>query len=86
MNGEVFLDFVRKSLLPISIPFDGLNTHSVVDNLMLQLIMWIVWYLKYGSTGQILACILTRHEPIEVFSEVKQYMQANGNLFQATSA
>ena len=67
VNGEVFLDFVRKSLLPILMPFDGLNTHSVVilDNASIHHVDCVVEtiLIKYGSTGQILACILTGHEP-----------------------
>jgi len=30
VNGEVFLDFVRKCLLPILMPLDGVNPNSII--------------------------------------------------------
>ena len=30
VNGDRFLDFVRRTLLPLLMPFNGLNDHSVV--------------------------------------------------------
>ena len=74
VNGEVFLDFVRKSLLPILMPFDGLNTHSVSN------------FREPHNLVRFLPTYSPDMNPIEVFSEVKQNMQANCNLFQATSA
>ena len=89
MNGEVFLEFVRKSLLPILMPFDGLNKHSVVilDNASIHHVDCVVeTILSIGALVRFLPAYSPDMNPIEeVFSEVKQYMQANGNLFQATS-
>ncbi len=38
VNGDVFEDFMRTTLLPILMPFNGINSHSVVvmDNCSVQ--------------------------------------------------
>ena len=85
----MFLDFVRKSLLSILMPFDGLNEHSVVilDNASIHHMDCVVeTILSVGALVRFLQVYSPDMNPIEeVFSEVKQYMQASGRLFQATS-
>ena len=44
INGEVFFDFVRKCLLPILMPFNGINQNSIVvsDNASIHRVDYVV--------------------------------------------
>ena len=76
-------------MLPILMPFDGLNEHSLVilDNASIHHVDCVVeTILSVGALVRFLPVYSPDMNLIEeVFSEVKQYMQANGRLFKATS-
>ena len=56
VNGEIFLDFVRKCLLPVLMPFDGVNPNSVVlDNAAIHQLDYVVeTILSTGALVQFL--------------------------------
>lgn len=89
VNGEVFLDFVRRCLLPILMPFDGVSENSVVvlDNASIHHVDSVVETIQsVGALVRFLPPYSPDFNPIEeVFGEVKQYLQANGSVFQAVS-
>ena len=90
VNGVVFLDLVRKCLLPILMPFDGISPKSVVilDNVSIHHVDSVVDTIQsVGALVRFLPPYSPDMNPIEeVFVEVKQYLQANDSLFQATSS
>ncbi len=67
VNGDVFMDFVRRTLLPLLMPFDGGNERSVVvlDNASIHHVEPVVeainsvgdWSSSYHPTHQ------TPHSP-----------------------
>ena len=68
-------------------PFDGLNHKSVVilDNASIHHVNCVA-ILSVGALLRFLPPYSPDMNPIEeVFGEVKQYLQANVNLFQAIS-
>ena len=84
VDGEVFLYFVRRQLLPIIQPFDGYNAKSVVvmDNAAIHHVDSVVACI---NSVRALVRFLPPYSPdmipIEsVFGEVKQYLQANDLL------
>ena len=90
VDGDGFLLFVRKYLLPIIMPFNGLNPKSVVvlDNASIHHVSSVVDTIE--SVGAIIS-FLPPYSPDmnpieEVFSEVKQYIQANGMVYQAATS
>jgi len=89
VNGEVFLDFVRKCLLPILMPLDGVNPNSIIilDNASIHHVDCVVDTIQsVGALVRFLPPYSPDMNPIEeVFAEIKQYLQANDSLFQATS-
>ena len=90
VNGEIFLDFVRRCLLPILMPFNGTNQNSIVilDNASIHHVDYVVeTILNVGALVKFLPPYSPDMNPIEeVFGEVKHYLQANGPAFQATSS
>lgn len=90
VNGEIFLDFVRKCLLPILMPFNGINQKSVVilDNASIHHVDCVIETIQsVGALVRFLPPYSPDMNPIEeVFGEMKQYLQANVSLFQATSS
>lgn len=90
VSGEIFLDFVRKCLLPILMPFNGINQNSVVilDNASIHHVNFVLeTILSVGALVRFLPPYSPDMNPIEeVFGEVKHFLQANGSAFQATSS
>ena len=88
VDGNVFLYFVRKQLLPIIKPFDGYNSKSVVvmDNAAIHHVDSVVACINsVGALVRFLPPYSPDKNPIEsVFSEVKQYLQANDLIFHTT--
>ena len=90
VNGEVFLNFVRKCLLPILMPFDGCSQNSIVilDNASIHHMDSVVQTIQStGALVRFLPPYSPDMNPIEeVFGEIKQYLQANVSLFKATTS
>ena len=90
VDGEIFLDFIRKCLIPILVPFDGVSPKSVVvmDNASIHHVDCVVeTILSVGALVRFLPPYSPDMNPIEeVFAEVKQYLQANNTTFQQTSS
>lgn len=88
VNGDTFLYFVRKHLFPILQPFDGFNVKSVVvmDNAAIHHVDSVVSCINSaGALVRFLPPYSPDMNPIEsVFSEVKQYLQANNLLFHTS--
>ena len=89
VNGAIFLDFIRRCLIPVLMPFKGHNPISIV-------IMDYVSVHKgarvqeltngVGALLRFLPAYSPDLNPIEeVFAEVKGYLKANG-VFKATSS
>ena len=86
MNGEMFFDFVRGSLIPNMMPYDGINPRSVVimDNCSVHHICEVKQLLDEAG-------ILLLYQPPyspnqdpleEAFSYVKYYLKRHGDLLQ----
>jgi len=81
VDGDVFLDFIRRCILPLLMPFNGINPNSIVvmDNAsihhtdpVLELITAV------GALVKFLPPYSPDLNPIEeVFAEVKHYLEAN---------
>ena len=85
VDGEVFLTFVRKYLLPLLMPFNGSNCKSVV---VLDHVSPVIQTIEsVGAIVRFLPPYSPDMNPIEeVFSEVKQYLKANSDVYQATAS
>ena len=90
VDGETFLDFIRRCLIPVLVPFDGLSPNSVVvmDNASIHHVDSVVKsILSVGALVRFLPPYSPDINPIEeVFGEVKHYLQANNTCFQETSS
>ena len=88
VNGESFLEYVRHSLLPTLMPFDGINPKSVVimDNASIHHVEEVVSTIEgIGSIVKFLPPYSPDLNPIEeVFSEVKQWIKSNDIVFQSS--
>ena len=90
VNGETFLEFVCRSLIPILLPFDGDNPRSIVvmDNASIHHIQEVTDLIT--ATGALLRFLPPYSpdlNPIELaFSKVKAFLKANDTIFQATRA
>ena len=88
VNGDIFLDFVRKQLVPILSPFDGHTPRSVVilDNAAIHHVDRVVTtILSTGALLKFLPPYSPDMNPIElIFGEMKQYLQANNILFETS--
>lgn len=88
VNGDIFMDFLQKQLLPILLPFDGDSPRSVVimDNASIHHVDAIVAaILSTGALLKFLPPYSPDLNPIEfVFGEMKQYLQSNNILFQTS--
>ena len=85
VNGESFLDYVRRSLLPTLMPFNGVNPKSVVimDNASIHHVQEVVSTM--GALVKFLPPYSPDLNPIEeVFSEVKHWIKSNAVVFQCT--
>ena len=85
VDGDVFEDFCRKCLIPLLMPFNGINTHSVVvmDNCSVHHVNGVVEMIH--STGALLRFLPPYSpdlNPIElVFSKVKAFVRATNWSF-----
>ena len=81
VNGDCFMDFLRKSLLPILQPFNGVNPHSIVimDNASIHHVDAVADLVRgVGAILKFLPPYSPDFNPIEeVFSKVKYYLRAN---------
>ena len=88
VNGDIFLDFLYTQLLPLLMPFDGINHNSIVvmDNASIHHVDAAVDAIcGVGALVRFLPAYSPDLNPIEcVFGEVKQFLQAN-NLLLETS-
>ena len=91
VNGQVFEDFVTRTLLPILNPFNGTNTSSVVilDNAAIHHVDPVVDLIE--SVAQAKVVFLPPYSPDlmpleEVFNKVKSIMKANDKVFQVCTA
>ena len=86
VDGETFEDFCRKCLLPILMPFNGVNTHSVVvmDNCSVHHADAITQMIhSAGALLRFLPPYSPDLNPIEyTFSKVKSFVNANDSVFQ----
>ena len=83
VNGESFLDYVRRSLLPTLMPFNGVNLKSVVimDTASIHHVQEVISTIEAMGA---LVKFLPPYSPIEeVFSEVKHWIKSNV-VFQCT--
>ena len=84
IDGEVFFDFIRGTLIPQMLPFNGQNPHSilVLDNCTIHHINEVREVLQKAS---ILTLFLPPYSPDlnpleELFSYVKQYLKRHDDL------
>ena len=87
VNGERFFDFVRGSLIPNMMPFDGINPRSVVimDNCSVHHVSEVKQLLEEAGT---LVLFLPPYshdkDPLEeAFSYVKYYLKRHDELLQS---
>ena len=90
VNGDIFEDFVRTTLLPILMPFNGTNSHSVVimDNCSIHHLERVLEMItSVGALVKFLPPYSPDLNPIElVFSKVKSFWKANDLVVQSTSS
>ena len=90
VDGEAFEHFVRTSLLPILMPFNGVNCHSVVsmDNASIHHMEQITDMIHgVGALVRWLSPYSPDLNPVEeVFSQVKSYLKANESVYLSTSS
>ena len=90
VNGDVFEHFVRTTLLPLLMSYNGVNTHSVVvmDNATIHHLQRAQdMILGVGALIRFLPAYSPDLNPIEeVFSKVKRYLKANDTLYLATQS
>ena len=88
VDGDMFEDFCRKCLIPILMPFNGTNTHSVVimDNCSIHHTQRVTeMILSTGALLRFLPPYSPDLNPIEfVFSKVKSFVKANDSVFHFT--
>ena len=88
VDSETFLDFVRRDMLPILMPFNGQNPNSVVimDNASIHHVDEVVELItSCGALVRFLPPYPPDMNPIEeVFAEIKLYLQANSSLFESS--
>lgn len=88
VNSDVFENFVRTTLLPVLMPFNGINSHSVVimDNCSVHhAARGIEMISSVGALTRFLPPYSPDLNPIEeVFSKVKSFWRANDLVVQST--
>lgn len=88
INADVFYDFVRGSLIPQMLPFDGINPTSiaVMDNLSVHHVDEITdLFQQHGILLLFLPAYSPDLNPIEeLFSYVKYYLKKHDELLQVT--
>ena len=87
MDGDRFLKYVQRSLLPLLMPFDGTNPKSVVvmDNASIHHVEEVVDTIQsVGALVRFLPPYSPDLNPCEeVFAEVKAWIKSNDIVFQA---
>jgi len=91
VNGSRFEQFVREHLIPVLMPFNGSNSHSIVlmDNASVHHAQEVIDLIKDQAQAKVifLPPYSPDLNPVEpVFSNVKGIMKANDTLFQVYSA
>lgn len=90
VNGEKFLFFVRKYLLPILMPFNGSNPKSIVvlDNASIHHTAAVEATIRsVGAIVRYLPPYSPDMNPLEeVFAEVKQFLVSNDPILQSTQS
>lgn len=83
VDSDTFEDFCRKCLIPLLMPFNGINTHSVVmDNCSVHHRVTEMIY-STGALIRFLPPYSPDLNPIElVFSKVNSFVKANKLVFQ----
>ena len=91
VNGEKFINFVTRCLLPHLLPFNWINPRSVVimDNASIHHVDAITALVERQHGAKL--CYLPPYSPdfmpVErVFSQIKSIMKENSKLFQVCSA
>lgn len=91
MDGDYFVRFLRNCLLPILQPFNWLNKRSVVvlDNASIHHVQEVRDLIETQAGSKI--CYLPPYSPDlnpaeGVFSQIKNIMKSNNQLFQACLA
>ena len=86
VNGEVFFDYVRTSLIPQMLPFDGQNPRSIVvlDNCSIHHMQQVI---DLFDAAGILVLFLPPYSPDfmpieETFSYVKYYLKKHTELWE----
>jgi len=87
VNGDIFLDFVRDSLIPNMQEYDGMASRSIVimDNLSVHHVSEVVQHFRQAG---IVVLFLPPYSPDldpleELFSCVKYYLKKHDVLLQA---
>ena len=87
VNGDCFYDFLRGTLIPLMLPFNGINSHSVLimDNCAVHHASKVRQLVQ--SAG-IVSLFLPPYSPDlnpieEAFSNVKKYLRKHDELLQA---
>ncbi len=83
VNGDVFEDFVRTSLLPMLMPFNGINSVVILDNASLHHMESVTAMINVvGALVRFLPPYSPDLNPIEeVFSKVKSVLKANDDVY-----
>ena len=91
MNGDRFTTFVRNCLLPVLMPFNGVNPRSVVimDNASIHHVEEVTDLIETQAGARL--CFLPPYSPdlmpVEgVFSQAKSIMKSNDRLFEVFSS
>ena len=89
VNGEIFLDFIQKCLLPLLMPFNGSSPNSIVilDNASVHKCEEAAEMINgAGTLLHFLPPYSTDLTPIqELFAKVKGYLKANDAVVKATT-
>ena len=90
VNGDTFLDFIHLCILPIIMPFSGINPWSIVvmDNAAIHHVAAVEETLNgVGVIVRYLPAYNPDLNPIEeVFAEVKHFLTINNLALQATDS
>ena len=90
VNGEVFEDFVRTTLLPMLQPFNGINSQSVVILDKASIHHLNIIYDIITNSGALIRYLPPYGPDLmpleEVFSKVKSFIRANEHVFLTTSS
>jgi len=87
VDGDKFLEFVWQNLLPLLMPFNGQNPNSI-DNASIHHVDQVVELItSVGALVRFLPPYSPDMNPIEeLFTEIKQYLQANHSLFNTSTS